>query len=182
VEINIIMWITIFVINLVYVTLSTLRMMLTLKNYTLSASIISMAEIIIWVFGLGLVMENLDNIINVIMYALGFGVGIYVGSKIEDRLALGYILAEAIIPDKGWEIAEKVREQGYGVTITEAHGRAGNRYVLEILTPRRNERSLYSLIDEIAPKAFVISHEPKYVSGGFWTTRLKKSRKKKATI
>lgn len=178
-EVNIIMWITIFVINLVYVTLNTLRMMLTLKNYTISAALISMVEIVIWVFGLGLVMENLDNLMNVVMYALGFGVGIYVGSKIENRLALGYILAEAIIPDNGWEIAEKIREQGYGVTISEAYGRAGNRYVLEILTPRKNERSLYRLIDDIAPKAFVISHEPKYVNGGFWTVKLKKDRKTK---
>lgn len=170
------MLITIFLINVVYVTLNTVRMMLTMKGYQLAAPFIAMVEVTIYVVGLGLVLDNLDNVWNIITYAVGFGAGIYAGMKIEDKLALGHILVTTIVPENGWNIAEDIRGEGYGVTITQAHGREGSRYVLEILTPRSNERSLYKLIHEIEPKAFMISYEPRYINGGFWTKRMKKNK------
>jgi len=169
--------VTIFLINVVYVTLSTLRMMLTMKGYQAVAPFIAMIEVAIYVVGLGLVLDNLDNVMNIIAYAVGFGAGIYAGMKIEDKLALGHILVTTIVPENGWEVAEELRGEGFGVTITQAHGREGSRYVLEILTPRSNERSLYKLIHEIEPKAFMISYEPRYINGGFWTKRMKKNKK-----
>lgn len=150
-------------------------MMLTMKGYKSAAPIISMFEIAIYVVGLGLVMDNLDNVMNIVVYAVGFGCGIFVGMKIEDRLALGYTLVTTILPESGWEIAEKIRSHGYGVTISKAYGRSGERFVLEILTTRSNERGLYTLIQEIEPRAFVISYEPKYIKGGFWSKRIRKN-------
>ncbi|SDK62491.1 DUF2179 domain-containing protein [Alkalibacterium thalassium] len=166
----------IFIINVVYVSLSTVRLMLTMKGYQSVAPFVAMIEVAIYVVGLGLVLDNLDNVFNVIVYAVGFGAGIYAGMKIEDKLALGYILVTTIVPENGWYVAEEIRGNGYGVTISQAYGREGNRFVLEILTPRSNERGLYKLIHEIEPKAFVISYEPKYINGGFWTKRMKNNK------
>lgn len=168
--------IAIFLINVVYVTLSTIRLMLTMKGYQSVAPFVAMVEVAIYVVGLGLVLDNLDNAVNVMVYAVGFGAGIYAGMKIEDKLALGHILVTTIVPENGWEVAEQIRGDGYGVTISQAYGREGSRFVLEILTPRSNERSLYKLIHEIEPKAFVISYEPKYINGGFWTKRMKTNK------
>lgn len=168
----------IFIINVVYVSLNTIRMMLTMKGYQLAAPLLSMIEVTIYVLGLGLVLDRLDNVWNIIVYALGYGAGILVGMKIENKLALGYILVTAIVPDQAYGTAEELRKRGYGVTTTQAHGREGNRYVMEVLTPRMNERKLYQEIKEIEPKAFVISYEPKYISGGFWTKKMKRERKR----
>lgn len=168
--------VTIFIINVVFVTLSTLRMLLTMKGYQSVAPLIAMIETAIYVIGLGLVLDNLDNAINIVVYAVGFGVGIFAGMKIEDKLALGHTLVTTILPENGWEIAEKIRSKGYGVTISQAHGREGVRFVLEILTSRSNERNLYKLISDIEPKAFVVSYEPKYINGGFWTKRMKTNK------
>lgn len=167
----------IFMINVVYVSLSTIRMMLTMKGYQSAAPIISMIEVTIYVFGLGLVLDNLDNFWNILAYALGYGMGILVGMKIENKLALGYILVTAIVPDTAYGTANELRSRGYGVTSTRAQGREGDRHVLEILTPRANERMLYHEIEEMEPKAFVVSYEPKYINGGFWTKRMKKEKK-----
>lgn len=166
----------IFVINVVYVSLSTIRMMLTMKGYQFAAPLLSMIEVTIYVLGLGLVLDNLDNIWNIIVYALGYGAGIMVGMKIENKLALGYILVTAIVPETAYGTANELRGRGYGVTSTRAQGREGDRHILEILTPRANERKLYAEIEEMEPKAFVISYEPKYISGGFWTKKMKKER------
>ena len=167
----------IFIINVVYISLNTIRFMLTMKSYRLAASLVSMVEVTIYVVGLGLVLDSLDNYINLAVYALGYGVGIALGIKIEEFLALGYIMVTAIVPNVETKMPEELRDLGYGVTTSLAFGREGDRMVLEILTPRKKERKLYKQISEIEPKTFIISYEPKYINGGFWTRKVKKRRK-----
>lgn len=172
----------IFIISFSYITLNTIRFMLTIKGYRLLAPLVSILEIIIYVLGLSMVLNHLDNPINLVTYALGYGVGISVGIKIEDYLALGYIMVTAILPstktDQEYEeqnnISEILREHGYGVTESLGKGREGDRLILEILSPRKNERDLYKLIRETETRAFIISYEPKFISGGFWTKKVRK--------
>ncbi|MFD2305649.1 DUF2179 domain-containing protein [Enterococcus termitis] len=170
------MLVTIFVVNFSYITLNTIRFMLTMKGYRLIAPLVSMAEITIYVLGLSMVLNRLDEPINLIVYALGYAVGISVGIKIEDYLALGYIMVTAILPSSTEQLnlPEILREHGYGVTQSFGSGREGERMILEILSPRKNERSLYKLINEKEPRAFIISYEPKFISGGFWTKKVRK--------
>ena len=88
----------IFIINFAYITLNTIRFMLTMKGYRVIAPLVSMAEITIYVLGLSMVLNRLDNPLNLLVYALGYAVGISVGIKIEDYLALGYIMVSVILP------------------------------------------------------------------------------------
>lgn len=176
-EVDLSFLLLIFVINVVYISLNTIRFMLTMKSYRLAASLVSMVEVTIYVVGLGLVLDSLDNYLNLAVYALGYGVGIALGIKIEEFLALGYIMVTAIVPDLETKMPEELRDLGYGVTTSLAFGREGDRMVLEILTPRKTERKLYKQISEIEPKTFIISYEPKYINGGFWTKKVKKRRK-----
>ncbi|OJG72974.1 hypothetical protein RV12_GL000751 [Enterococcus quebecensis] len=150
--------------------------MLTMKGYRLIAPLVSMAEITIYVLGLSMVLNRLDDPLNLVVYALGYAVGISVGIKIEDYLALGYIMVTAILPSSTEQLnlPEILREHGYGVTQSFGQGREGERMILEILSPRKNERSLYKLINETEPRAFIISYEPKFISGGFWTKKVRK--------
>jgi uncharacterized protein YebE (UPF0316 family) len=170
------MLLTIFLINFSYITLNTIRFMLTMKGYRLIAPLVSMAEITIYVLGLSMVLNRLDNPLNLIVYALGYAVGISVGIKIEDYLALGYIMVTAILPTytEQANLPEILRQNGYGVTESYGTGREGERLILEILSPRKNERSLYRLINEKEPRAFIIDYEPKFISGGFWTKKVRK--------
>ena len=149
----------IFIINFAYITLNTIRFMLTMKGYRVIAPLVSMAEITIYVLGLSMVLNRLDNPLNLLVYALGYAVGISVGIKIEDYLALGYIMVSVILPSttEQFHLPETLREHGYGVTQSVAHGREGERMVLEILSPRKNERTLYKLINQLEPRAFPMS-------------------------
>lgn len=164
----------IFFISFVYVTLSTIRLMLTMKGYRVLAPLLSMVEIIIYVTGLSIVMSGLDNPLNLAAYAIGYGVGIALGIKIEDWLALGYTMVTVMTSDQDNRMPEKLWEEGYGVTITQAQGRNGSRMVLNVLATRKKERHLVSKILEIDEKAFVFSSDPKYVRGGFWSKRVQK--------
>lgn len=166
----------ILIINIVYVSFFTIRMILTLKGQRYLAAFISMIEVVIYVIGLGLVLDNLNEIQNLIAYAVGYGIGVVVGMKIEEKLALGYITVNVITKEYDRDLPKAIREQGYGVTSWAANGLEGDRMALQILTPRKYELKLYQMIKELDPKAFIIAYEPKTIHGGFWVKSVKKGK------
>lgn len=166
----------IFIINIVYVSMFTVRMILTLKGRRYIAALLSTVEIVIYVVGLGLVLDNLNEIQNLIAYALGYGLGVIIGSMIEEKLALGYIVVNVTSSNPDIKFTQQIREKGYGVTSWYSYGMDGDRLSMQILTPRRYEISLYELINNIDPKAFIISYEPKQINGGFWVKQVRKGK------
>lgn len=166
----------ILAINIVYVTFFTIRMILTLKGYRYIAAMVSMVEVVVYIIGLGLVLDNLDKIQNVIAYAVGYGIGIIVGTKIEEKMALGYITVNVITADVDHTMPKLLRDKGYGVTDWAANGLEGNRSAMQILTPRKDELKLYDVIKQIDPKAFIIAYEPKTIHGGFWVKSVRKGK------
>lgn len=166
----------IFAVNVVYVSLMTIRMILTLKGRTYIAAFVSMFEIVVYIVGLGLVLDNLDQIQNLIAYAIGFGTGLVVGSFIEEKLALGYITVNVVSSNPDLKFTKQIREKGFGVTSWSSYGMDGDRLSMQILTPRKYELRLYEVIQEIDPKAFIISYEPKRIHGGFWVKQVRKGR------
>ncbi|WP_251554479.1 DUF2179 domain-containing protein [Neobacillus muris] len=166
----------ILVINIVYVSFFTIRMILTLKGQRYLAAFLSTIEVVIYVLGLGLVLNNLNEIQNLIAYAVGYGLGVIIGMKIEEKLALGYIMVNVITAEWDKDLPKLLRDNGYGVTDWEAHGREGSRMALQILTPRKFELKLYETITNFDPKAFIISYEPKTIHGGFWVKSIKRGK------
>lgn len=170
----------IMIINIIYVSFSTLRMILTLKGRRYIAASIGTIEIIIYTVGLGIVLENLGEIQNLIAYGLGYGIGVIVGSVIEEKLALGYITVNVISSDPNIHFTKQLREKGYGVTSWSAYGMDGDRLAMQILTPRKYELNLYDAIKAIDPKAFIIAYEPKEIHGGFWVKQVRKGKIRKS--
>lgn len=169
-----VMVLIILVINVVYISLLTMRTMFMLKGKKYYASFISALEAFVFVVGIGLVIDNLGEIQNLIAYAAGFAIGILVGTKIEESLALGYVTVKAISKDVESPIAQTLRVKGFGVTSWLGEGRDGHRLVMEILTSRKDQKDLYRYILTLDPNAFIISHEPQHFRGGFWMNSLRK--------
>lgn len=172
----------IFLINLLYITLNTIRVILTMRGYRKAAPLIAVVEITIYTMGLSMVMQYLSNPIYLVAYALGFGVGIYTGMMIEDRLALGYSVIHIITNSMDHTLADGLRKFGFAVTIETGYGRDGERLVLTALTPRSNEMQLFKAIDELSPTAFYYSSEAKYIKGGYWTKNLNRERVEEAPM
>jgi len=176
---SVVMVLIILVVNIIYVSFLTIRTIFTLKGQRYWAAFISVFEITVYIVGLGLVLENLDQIQNVIAYAFGFGLGVIVGMKIEEKLALGYITVNVISSNPDIDFTKQLRDKGYGVTSWFAYGMEGDRLAMQILTPRKYELALYDSIKTIDPKAFIIAYEPKQIRGGFWVKQVRKGRIKK---
>lgn len=129
-----------------------MRTILTLKGYRYIAASVSFLEVLVYIVGLGLVMSNLDHIQNIIAYAFGFSIGIIVGMKIEEKLALGYTVVNVTSAEYELDLPNELRNLGYGVTHYAAFGRDGSRMVMQILTPRKYERKLMDTIKNLDQK------------------------------
>lgn len=170
----------VFGIQISYMTLYTIRMIFMMKGLRYAAAGISFAEVGVYLTGLGIVLNNLDDPWNVLAYCAGFASGILVGSKIEERLALGYVTVKVIVPmhelqgpQSNVHLPDELRRAGFGVTCWTGQGRDGERLVMEILAKRTHQAKLTELITQWEPQAFVISYEPRSFIGGFWVKQLR---------
>src|SRR5699024_11195442 len=120
-----IMVLIIFLVNVVYVSSSTIRMILTMKGRPYIAALVSTIEVILYVIGLSLVLDNLDGIQKIADYEGGYSLCIIVGSHLEDRLALGYITINVVSSNLELYFTSKLRQEGFGVTSWTSYGMDG---------------------------------------------------------
>lgn len=159
--------ILIIILQLVYVPMLALRTISMVKKLKLQTAVFGVLESLIYVLGLSLVLTGEQTLLEMLVYAVGFGLGLIVGIKIESRLAIGYTSVLVNIKEKNQAFIDLLRENGYGVTIFQGEGREGNRYRLDILTRRAQESELMKLINLHEPDAFVTLYEPTLFKGGY---------------
>lgn len=164
----------IIAINITYVSLTTIRFILMIKGLRQFATFLSMIEIFVYIMGLSIILDNLDSYWNIAAYCIGYGMGVYTGSRIEEFLALGYINAEVIVDSENDILVEILRKSGFGVTSWLAEGRDGKRLVMMVLAKRNRQKELLKIIDNSCPNSFVVFNEPKYFRGGFWARHANK--------
>lgn len=168
----------IVLMQFVIVPLTTLRTIFVVKGEIRTASILGGIEALIYVISLGIIFSDLSNYLNMIAYAIGFAGGIIVGGIVERKLAIGYRTYNVSLLDKDVDLADMLRVQGFGVTIFEGEGRDGNkRYRLDIVVKRSREKELMKILNEEAPKAFVVAYEPTNFKGGYLVKSMKKAAK-----
>ncbi|WP_352420441.1 DUF5698 domain-containing protein [Proteiniborus sp.] len=114
-----------------------------------------------------------------IAYALGKTVGVFIGNKIEDRLALGILEVDLFLNDKGKviEISKRLRETGYTVNNSLVRGNnEEKRYQIEVVIKRKEFKILESIIKEfgVVNPTLKVKTLSK-VDGKITTTRLKEA-------
>lgn len=169
----------VLILQLVYVPTFTLRTIFLVKGLRNKAAFLGLVESLIYIFGLSIVFGGDQSAVVMVVYAVGFGLGIIIGSKIEEHLAIGYTTLHVILTRKNMELVNYLRSEGYGVTIYEGEGIEASRFKLEVLTKRNQEEGLYDLIIKREPNAFIIAYEPKAFKGGFLLKAMKRRRKDK---
>ncbi|MBN2191311.1 MAG: DUF2179 domain-containing protein [Polyangiaceae bacterium] len=101
------------------------------------------------------------------MYSLAYAVGVYVGSKLESRLAFGNIMIQTVTPRaRAPQLTDVLRERGFGVTSIQAQGRDGDRSVLMILVARRRRDEVIQRILELDPQAMSTANNATHLCGG----------------
>lgn len=165
------------VIQLIYVPLLTLRTITMVKNLRMLTAFFGFLEALTYVFGLAIIFSGEQTLLEMLVYAFGFALGLFAGVFVEQKLAIGYTSVHVNINHHNPEMIEKLREKGYGVTAFDAYGKESQRVRIDILTRRRNEKELTQLILSFEPTAFIVAFEPKTFRGGYMTQLMGKRMK-----
>lgn len=130
--------------------LATLKSILMAKRIMNPVYFLVFADSIIFATVVGKVTSS-EGITFGIAYALGKTLGVYMGNKIEERLALGILEVDVFLNNKVkmMEISEKLREEGYTVNDFLAGGINGDkRYKIEIVIARKEFKVLLDIMDK----------------------------------
>jgi uncharacterized protein YebE (UPF0316 family) len=112
-------------------------------------------------------------------YAIGFGVGLYIGQMIEQKLAIGYVSIEVNILNKNDQLTDRLREVGFSVSTAEVEGmNEAKRYRLDCTARRDREQEFIKIVSSYEPSAFIVSYEPRNFKGGYITKAMKKRKEK----
>jgi len=153
----------IFLIRFVGMTMAGLRTIFMVKGYKLWTFVISFFETIIYIYGLSLVLSHLDNLVNIIVYALGFALGNYFAIFIEEKVGIGVETFIVVPSTGGIDLAFKLRKEGYVLTELDGKGYHGDKKVLYVTMPKKNTKKFEKLLKKEDPKAYYLTLETKRI-------------------
>lgn len=170
---SILLYCLVFIVKMVEVTMATTRIVLITRGERIKGAIIGFFEVCIWVILVSTVLKDItSDPIKVIIYALGFSAGNYVGSLFEEKLGIGTSRIEAIVMAiHGEALAEALRSKGYAVTVLLGEGMNHPRNVLIMHVPRKKSREVVSQIQNFQSNVVITVNEIKPVYGGFGTLK-----------
>ncbi|MGD2144764.1 MAG: DUF5698 domain-containing protein [Anaerolineae bacterium] len=158
----------IFGLRVLGIAISTLSTLMTVRGRKFYAVAAGFFSSLVYVIAIGKVVTNLGNVWNILAYAGGFAGGTLVGMLLEQRLALGFAEVRFISTEDGQDLADTIREAGYGVTELEGHGRDRTVEVIAVLIPRREVQSVLDIARTVDDAAIVTVSEPRSVQRGYW--------------
>jgi uncharacterized protein YebE (UPF0316 family) len=156
----------IFIARVFDVTFGTLRIIFISKGEKFLAPFFGFFEIMIWLFAIGQVMQNLTNIYYYMAYACGFAMGNYVGIYIEEKMAIGTLVVRIITKKDASALIEALRSRNYGITIVDARGATGNVKLIFTVIKRNDADEVVGMIKHFNPKAFFSIEEARAASEG----------------
>jgi uncharacterized protein YebE (UPF0316 family) len=122
----------------------------------------------VWVFAISRIFKQVDNPLNMLAFAGGYAAGTMVGMTLERWIASGHILVRVISDkDDHGELVAAIRDAGFGVTVVNGQGRAGEQAILFVVALRRRGRELLDLIRRLDDDAFVTVDPVNRAIGGY---------------
>lgn len=136
------------------VTLATLRNVFIARNIRNVVPILGFFEVLLWLVAISTVLQNLTNVACYIGFAAGYANGIFLGLKIEERLALGKQMVRIFAKTETSGLVDDLYKNGMGVTLMDARGSQGPVTVIFITLNRKDMPILEELIQKHIPNAF----------------------------
>ena len=159
----------IFFAKIAHVSLSAVRILMLVRGKSLFAAAIGFFEAALFVLAIKEVFLSTDHLWGVGVYALGVGVGNYVGVILEERLAVGFATVQIVSLTCNDTIAEELRKKGFGVTVIEGCGKDGPHNILHVMVKRKALSRMLRMVEDMDIQAFVTVMDAKRVAGGYFS-------------
>lgn len=157
----------IFLVRVLDVTLGTMGTVLVIRGKRGLGAIVGFINVAIWflVVRKALSIENASLWIAV-AYAGGYGVGTFVGSWVEEKLAIGSSSLNVITKGLRYDLVKTLRDEGFGVSTLVVQGKDSENLMVLIEVNRKKIKIINDIIKTIAPDSFIsISDTRKIING-----------------
>ena len=160
--------------KIVEITIQSLKTCMMVKGQRLKAAGLGFLECSIWGLVISTIIGTLgDNLFLLLFYCVGYATGLFLGSTLEGKIALGTSNLELIASDASTKkiIAYlKAHERGY--TVFEGHGSTDKMNMIFIVLPRREAPKVLKEIRSLCGgKVFVVASEVSKYAGGYGTVK-----------
>lgn len=157
----------IFVLRVIGVALSTVRVLVMMRGQKLLSMIMGFFEVFVYVIAIGQVVSNLSNVWNILGYCLGFSAGTLIGMWMDERFILGFANVRIVSRYKAQRLGDRIREEGYGATIAWGSGQRGSVGIVTATVRRQEVATVCRLAEDVDPDAFVTVEEARAVRRGY---------------
>ena len=152
------------------ITIQSLKTCMMVKGQRLKAAGLGFIECIIW----GLVVSGVigtlgDNPLRLVFYCAGYAAGLFLGSTIEGKIALGTSNLELIASDDSTDkITAYLKEHDLGYTVLPGHGATEKMNMIFIVLPRKRTKRVLGEIRKCCDnQVFVVASEVSKYAGGY---------------
>lgn len=156
--------------KIIEISIQSLKTCTMVKGQRLAAVGLGFLECTIWGLVISTIIGTLgDNMFLLLFYCVGYASGLFIGSTIEGKIALGTSNLQLIANDENTEIIiDYVREKGKGYTVFEGHGSKEKMNMILIVLPRREmTRVLRDIRQRCNNKVFVVASDVSKYAGGY---------------
>ena len=156
--------------KIIEITIQSLKTCMMVKGQRLKAAGLGLLECAIWGRAISTIIGTLgDNVVLLLFYCLGYATGLFLGSTIESKIALGTSNLQLIANEKNTSlITAYLKERNKGFTVFEGHGSIDKMNMIFIVLPRKEAPKVLKEIRGICDNhVFVVASEVSKYAGGY---------------
>lgn len=160
--------------KIVEITIQSLKTCMMVKGQRLKAAGLGFLECTIWGLVISTIIGTLgDNLFLLAFYCIGYATGLFLGSTLESKIALGTSNLQLITNDENTEkIIEYLKESNRGYTVFGGQGSKDKMNMILIVLPRREALPTLKKIRKLCENnVFVVASEISKYAGGYGTVK-----------
>lgn len=159
----------IFVVRIIDVSMGTLRTVLVVRGKRQIGAFIGFVEVGLWflVVRHALAAET-TSIWIAIAYAGGFSTGTFVGSWLEEKLAIGNSSVSVVTKGLRYDVVDGLRDKGFGVSSVVSQGIDEENLMLIIEVDRKRINEVCNTVKTVAPDSFITISDTKQIINGYF--------------
>ena len=156
--------------KIIEITIQSLKTCMMVKGQRLKAAGLGFVECTIWGLVISTIIGTLgDNLFLLAFYCVGYATGLFLGSTLEGKIALGTSSLQLIAnKENAAKIVEYLKENSRGYTVFDGQGSKDKMYMIFIVLPRRDVVSVFKQIRKICENnVFVVVDDVNKYAGGY---------------
>lgn len=152
------------------ISIQSIKTVMMVKGHKFRATCLGFIECLIWGLVVSAVITTLgNNIFLLFFYCLGYALGLFIGSTIENKIAIGTTNIQLIVNEKNTEIVVNyLKEQEKGFTVFEGQGSKEKVNMIFIIVSRKEAKKLLNQMRILCNnEIFEIASDVSKFTGGY---------------